>query len=301
MTDDTTGPAGRDGEPPRTVYHRVFSHGGPAPAPVCPSCDHSGPHHPGCDLRVLSVEEASLLGYEEALRHARSLVGSDALDTGAPPPVARCPSCDHSGRHHPGCELRVLSVEEASLLGYEEACRRARSLVESGGPVTGAPPPVARCPSCDHSGTHHPGCELGVLSVEDASLLGYEEALRRARSLLEGAVSWGAPPPARQCPGCHHSADHGPGCDLAALPVGDAALLGYQEALRRVRHLGEPVARSAEAPRQPEEGPGSTVPVDSVPVDSVPVDGAPVAGGPPSTAPPPSGGIRARLRRLLRR
>jgi hypothetical protein len=68
-------------------------------------------------------------------------------------------------------------------------------------------------------------------------VLGYDTALDRVHALRAAPPATGAPPPADACPGCHHTRRHAPGCELAALTVAEAAVLGLRAArdLLRVR------------------------------------------------------------------
>ncbi|MFK0114642.1 hypothetical protein [Streptomyces sp. NPDC090994] len=70
--------------------------------------------------------------------------------------------------------------------------------------------------------------------------------------------AYGAPPPpSATCPACHHTYRHQPGCPLTPLPVEDAAALGHDAAVARVReqgdgrHLPAPGAPAAAAPACP--------------------------------------------------
>ncbi|WP_151775067.1 hypothetical protein [Streptomyces abyssomicinicus] len=280
MTDDPTVPAERDDEPSPRVTRRTAPYGGASPVVPCPACHHARTHHPDCELASLPVAEAALLGHEEALRRVRTPRDDGSRVTGAPPPGAQCPACHHDVTHHPGCELAALSVEVAAALGYEEA--RHRVWLLDGVVSWGAPPPAPQCPGCHHSGDHGPGCDLAALPVGDAALLGYQAALRRVLELRGSrppAVGAGEP----VCPACLQEGRHRGGCELEALPVVTAAQLGHEEARARVRNLTGTPAPGPEAP-----APGPEAP-------------APGPEAPARPAPPPSGGIRARLRRLLRR
>jgi hypothetical protein len=131
MTDDSTGPDTSDApDAPDgdSIQRRTIGHGPPAGAPQCPACHHSRRHQPGCDLLALRVEDAAVLGYEEALRHARAIAAAarEAPATGAPPQELQCPACHHSRAHHPGCDLAPLAVDDAALLGLEAARVRVR-------------------------------------------------------------------------------------------------------------------------------------------------------------------------------
>ncbi|MGP2440475.1 hypothetical protein [Streptomyces sp. JW3] len=220
----------------------------PAPAAAsCPGCHHRHAHATGCELAALTVADAAALGHDAAL----ALLHDNTF--GAPPPPApACPACHHTHAHQPGCPLTPLPVTDAAALGYEAALARVRAqgggLPQPGGP----PPPAATCPGCHHQYRHQRGCALEPLPVEQAALLGYDAALNRAHA-LRAPPATAPPPPADTCPACHHTRRHRPGCELAALPVAEASVLGHRAALDLLR------VRAASGPPDP---PGPSDPPD---------------------------------------
>ncbi|GGS92493.1 hypothetical protein [Streptomyces griseoviridis] len=208
---------------PAPPLHRLRP---PPTAPACPACHHTHTHAPGCPLTPLPVADAAALGHDTALAQVR------ARDTGygaPPPPAPACPACHHTHTHAPGCPLTPLPVADAAALGHGG---------EGFGPQPGsAPPPADACPACHHTRRHQRGCVLEPLPVRDAAVLGYDAALDRVHALRAAPPATGAPPPADACPGCHHTRRHAPGCELAALTVAEAAVLGLRAArdLLRVR------------------------------------------------------------------
>ncbi|NYV78329.1 hypothetical protein HW445_28960, partial [Streptomyces sp. UH6] len=87
---------------------------------------------------------------------------------------------------------------------------------------------------------------------------------------IRRTISHGGASPVVPCPACHHARTHHPDCELASLPVAEAALLGHEEALRRVR--------------TPED---AAVPDTAVPDTALPAAAVPDTALPDTAAPQP--------------
>ncbi|MEU4655239.1 hypothetical protein AB0G32_15095 [Streptomyces sp. NPDC023723] len=216
----------------------------PTATAACPACHHQHQHQPGCPLTTLPVRDAATLGHAAALAWVRGGGRQPAVPGTPAAPTAACPTCHHQHQHQPGCPLTTLPVRDAATLGHDAAL----AWVRGGGrrpAVPGTPAaPTAACPACHHQYRHQPGCPLDPLPVDEAALLGHDAALNRAHALRAPAAT-APPPPADTCPACHHTRRHRPGCELAALPVPEAAVLGRRAALDLIR------VRAASGPPDP--------------------------------------------------